>query len=145
MNLLQNLPMATHGRIFETLNPAFPLDPSKVHSVHHFAQPVINSALIRSQRALAAWQAKSVDDDNSRRISIVGAWTGFGFHEDGFMSGLKAVMARREWGVEVPFEVGRSKREVIVMSEIGAGERVARGLIGLMVWGWWFVGLVGWA
>ncbi|KAF4577280.1 hypothetical protein EYR36_005267 [Pleurotus pulmonarius] len=40
---------------------------------------------------------------NKRGISYAGAWLGYGFHEDGFTSGLRAAVAFD--GVKIPFEI----------------------------------------
>jgi len=39
---------------------------------------------------------------NTRGISYCGAWTKYGFHEDGFSSGLSAAV--NHLGAELPFE-----------------------------------------
>jgi hypothetical protein len=39
---------------------------------------------------------------NSEKVSFVGAWTLFGFHEDGFTSGIRAA---ERLGAKIPFEI----------------------------------------
>ncbi len=39
---------------------------------------------------------------NSSEVSFVGAWTLFGFHEDGFTSGIRIA---EKLGAKVPFEI----------------------------------------
>lgn len=39
---------------------------------------------------------------NKRGISFAGAWTNFGFHEDGFSSGVRVAM--QHLGAKIPFE-----------------------------------------
>jgi hypothetical protein len=39
---------------------------------------------------------------NSDDVSFVGAWTLFGFHEDGFTSGIRAA---EKLGAKIPFEI----------------------------------------
>jgi hypothetical protein len=40
---------------------------------------------------------------NRRGVSYAGAWTGYGFHEDGFTSGV--TVAVEHLGAKVPFEI----------------------------------------
>ena len=39
---------------------------------------------------------------NSDKLSFVGAWTLYGFHEDGFTSGIRAA---ERLGAKIPFEI----------------------------------------
>ena len=41
-------------------------------------------------------------DLNSDKVSFVGAWTLFGFHEDGFTSGIRAA---ERLGAKIPFDI----------------------------------------
>lgn len=88
---MQNYPTTNHGHIFATLNPQVPIDPSLVISKHEHHQPVLNNAHIAAQALFAndTWLRQHLPSG----ISVVGAWTGLGFHEDGFVSGLKAAQA----------------------------------------------------
>jgi predicted NAD/FAD-binding protein len=48
-----------------------------------YAHPVFDGAAIRAQKDLPALQGK-------QHTYFCGAWTGYGFHEDGLKSGLLA-------------------------------------------------------
>jgi hypothetical protein len=54
---------------------------------------------------------------NSDKVSFVGAWTLYGFHEDGFTSGI---CAAEQLGAKIPFDIvdaryirGKQKRGMI--------------------------------
>ena len=95
MNLLQHIPESDHGPILVTLNPLHPPDPLKTQGTWIYHHPLYNSESIRSQKLLPRIQ-------NTRGISYAGAWTKYGFHEDGFSSGLK--VAVEHLGAELPFK-----------------------------------------
>ena len=95
MNLLQHIPESIYGPILVTLNPLQPPDPSLTQGTWTYHHPLYNSASIRSQQLLPRIQ-------NTRGISYAGAWTKYGFHEDGFSSGLK--VAVEHLGAKLPFE-----------------------------------------
>lgn len=90
MTLLQHLPTTTNdGReappILVTLNPAHPPKEDTIQGRYTYRHPLYNTRSIRSQKLLPCIQ-------NTRHISYVGAWTRYGFHEDGFSSGIKAAI-----------------------------------------------------
>ena len=95
MNILQHIPMKKYGPVLVTLNPQFPPDPKQVQGTWVYEHPLYNSAAIHAQSLLPAIQ-------NSRGISYAGAWTKYGFHEDGFSSGIK--VAVDHLGAKLPFE-----------------------------------------
>lgn len=47
---------------------------------------------------------------NTRGVSYAGAWMGYGFHEDGFTSGLRAAV--KLGGVKLPFQIRPADRRV---------------------------------
>ena len=95
MNLLQHIPEKDFGPVLVTLNPLTPPDPQLSQGIWEYSHPLYNSAAIKSQKLLPRIQ-------NTRSISYCGAWTKYGFHEDGFSSGLSAAM--NHLGAELPFE-----------------------------------------
>lgn len=95
MNILQHIPRATYGHVLVTLNPIHPPSPELTQGTWTYHHPLYNAAAIRSQQLLPRIQ-------NTRGISYAGAWTKYGFHEDGFSSGLK--VAVDHLGARLPFE-----------------------------------------
>lgn len=95
MNILQHIPVETLGHVLVTLNPLHLPDPELVQGRYTYSHPLYNSAAIRSQSMLPRIQ-------NTRGISYCGAWTKYGFHEDGFSSGLK--VAQEHLGATLPFK-----------------------------------------
>ncbi|KAI9839569.1 MAG: hypothetical protein M1819_002195 [Sarea resinae] len=83
MNTLQHIPTAKYGPVLVTLNPPFAPAADKTAYTTTYAHPLYNAAAIRAQQHLARIQ-------DTRGIGYAGAWTKFGFHEDGFTSGLRA-------------------------------------------------------
>jgi len=80
INQLQPLPFTQP--VLVSLNPLRAIDPSQVHASFDYSHPVFDLAAIRAQRGVAALQGQ-------RHTYFCGAWTGYGFHEDGLKSGLR--------------------------------------------------------
>ncbi|MCJ1476494.1 hypothetical protein MMC13_005160 [Lambiella insularis] len=95
MNILQHIPTETFGNVLVTLNPIHPPKPELVQGSWTYEHPLYNAAAIRAQSLLPRIQ-------NTRGISYAGAWTKYGFHEDGLSSGLKVAM--EHLGATLPFE-----------------------------------------
>ena len=95
MNTLQHIPRDVYGNVLVTLNPLHAPRPSLTHSVFEYSHPLYNTAAIQSQNSMHRIQ-------NTRGISYAGAWTKYGFHEDGFSSGI--IAATQYLGAELPFE-----------------------------------------
>lgn len=95
MNILQHIPTQTFGDVLVTLNPLFEPDPKTVQGRYNYAHPLYNTDSVRAQALLPKIQ-------NTRGISYCGAWTKYGFHEDGFSSGL--YVAKEHLGARLPFE-----------------------------------------
>ena len=96
MNILQHLPEEAHGPVLVTLNPPFPVDPAKTVGKWKYEHPIFDAESIHAQSILPQIQ-------NTRGISYAGAWTNYGFHEDGFSSGFKLATAE-PFNCSAPFE-----------------------------------------
>jgi predicted NAD/FAD-binding protein len=79
INQLQPLPF--NRPVVVSLNPLCDIDPALVHGVFDYAHPVFDLAAIDAQTRVAALQGQ-------HNTYFCGAWTGYGFHEDGLKSGL---------------------------------------------------------
>ena len=64
-------------------------------------------ARYNSSSSMQAIRAQSLlpTIQNTRGISFAGAWTKYGFHEDGFTSGLRAAAALAGPSAKLPFEI----------------------------------------
>jgi len=79
LNMLQPLPFKSP--VVVSLNPFREADPAKVLAEFEYDHPVFDAAAIDAQAHLPALQGKL----NSW---FAGAWTAYGFHEDGLKSGV---------------------------------------------------------
>lgn len=114
MNILQHLDTNTFGDVLVTLNPLHMPDESQIQGKYTYSHPLYNAQSIRSQSLLPRIQ-------NTRGISYCGAWTKYGFHEDGFSSGLKVAMDHL--GAKLPFQFkdstfSRGKRPVLGLADL---------------------------
>jgi predicted NAD/FAD-binding protein len=80
VNQLQPLPFSTP--LVVTLNPVTPPAPGTELRRFHYDHPLFDLAAIDAQHRLPSLQGK-------RRTWFAGAWTGYGFHEDGLKSALR--------------------------------------------------------
>ena len=93
---LQPLPFKTP--VVVSLNPSRAPRPDSVHATFDYAHPVFDAAAIAAQAGVPALQGQ-------RRTWFCGAWTRYGFHEDGLLSGLNVVDGlQRSWRTE-PLQV----------------------------------------
>ena len=88
MNRLQNL--ETPRPLIVTLNPE--IEPMHVHDEASFAHPQFDAAAIAAQARLGEIQGLG-------GIHYAGAWTRYGFHEDGLLSALRVAQSM---GIEWP-------------------------------------------
>jgi len=86
LNRLQPLPWRLP--LFVSLNPLREPAADTVLAEFDYAHPVFDQAAIEAQRALPATQCRA-------STWFCGAWTGYGFHEDGLRSGLAVAEALR--------------------------------------------------
>jgi predicted NAD/FAD-binding protein len=81
LNKLQ--PMPFEQAIVESLNPVREIADEHVLAEFEYSHPVFDLAAIQAQKRLPELQGV-------QRTWYCGAWTGYGFHEDGLKSGLSA-------------------------------------------------------
>ncbi len=79
INRLQPLPW--QRPVIVSLNPVRPIDPAHVHGEWRYAHPVFDQAAVHAQQRLPALQGRD-------GVWFCGAWTRYGFHEDGLVSAL---------------------------------------------------------
>jgi uncharacterized protein len=122
LNRLQPLPVPSRWWCRSTRRRE--IDPR--HTVlgeYDYAHPVFDLAAIRAQARVPALQGR-------HHTFFAGAWTGYGFHEDGLKSGLRAAQALIDThGLApppAPAQVGRCWHE----RHGGPVQRAARPLIG---------------
>ena len=91
MNLLQSIDNTYP--LFVTLNPFLKPQPELTFNTHHFTHPIFDEAAIQAQ-------ARIPEISGTDRISYVGAWQRYGFHEDGIWSAVRAIKAL---GIAIPW------------------------------------------
>jgi hypothetical protein len=80
------------------MNPLFAPEPSSVLARIPYAHPLFLKHSTDAQRAIRTVQGRD-------GLWIAGAWTRYGFHEDGVMSGVsiaKALGANIPWATNTP-------------------------------------------
>jgi predicted NAD/FAD-binding protein len=91
MNRLQGI--ADDKPLFVSLNPPFAPDPALTFGRYMCEHPQYNAKAFAAQKRLGEIQGR-------RHTWFAGAWTGYGFHEDGLRSGLAVAEAL---GATVPW------------------------------------------
>ena len=79
-------PMPFEQAIVESLNPVRPIAQEKVLAEFEYSHPVFDMAAIDAQKRVPELQG-------AQHTWYCGAWTGYGFHEDGLKSGMAAAEA----------------------------------------------------
>lgn len=95
MNSLQRLP--TRNDYFVSLNPSREPKAEHVVAEYTYDHPVFDADALQAQRSLHRLQGRS-------RTWFAGAWTGYGFHEDGMRSAVEiaaALGARVPWQTQI--------------------------------------------
>ena len=92
MNLLQG--MKTRLPLLVSLNPGIAIDPAKILRRMVYRHPQFDAAAMQAQERLA--EIQGVDN-----FWFAGAWTGWGFHEDGIASAVRVANAL---GVRAPWQ-----------------------------------------
>ncbi len=92
LNQLQPLPFKTP--VVVTLNPNRAPDPTRVLAQFDYQHPILDIAASLAQARLPSIQGLD-------RTWFCGAWTGYGFHEDGLKSALRVA---RDFGVAPPWK-----------------------------------------
>ena len=91
INRLQPLPFDTP--VLVSLNPVLAPRADSVQGEFHYAHPVFDVAAIAAQKRVPALQGAA-------NTWFCGAWTRYGFHEDGLMSGLAVADAlKARWAL----------------------------------------------
>lgn len=117
MNILQHIPREAFGDVLVTLNPLHEPNPAKVQGRYVYEHPLYTPAAIQGQKRLENIQ-------NKRGISYAGAWTKYGFHEDGFSSGL--FVAQEHLGAKIPFKFKDSTYSRGRTPELQLADRILR-------------------
>jgi len=94
MNRLQPF-IGTKKDIFVTMNPLIPVKKETIIAEYNYEHPAYTLNTIQSQKELPQIQGKN-------KLWFAGAWTNFGFHEDGLTSGLRVAELM---GAKCPFPV----------------------------------------
>ena len=89
LNRLQPLPWQQPVLVSLNPNPANAPDPSRVIGSYDYSHPVFDLAAIEAQRRLPALQGVG-------HTWFCGAWTRYGFHEDGLSSALAVAQGLRQ-------------------------------------------------
>lgn len=126
MNLLQSLPESSFGPVLVTLNPTtspsspYTPKPELVVKSQSYTHPIYTPDSVLAQQQLASLQGKE-------GAWFAGAWTNYGFHEDGFRSGLLAAEAVGE--CYLPFDIRDAEREIPKSKQVAC--RVVEGIDGV--------------
>jgi len=115
INRLQRIPADTP--VLETLN--WDHEPAEEHVLRRetFDHPLFSEAAIRAQRSLPSIQGTG-------GVYFAGAWTRYGFHEDGLLSGVRVAEAL---GAKVPWADELDETRTVALAGTGAGEQRSSG------------------
>ncbi|CAE6450754.1 unnamed protein product [Rhizoctonia solani] len=142
MNHLQHISESNYGPVLVTLNPPFEPRPELIVDQSLYEHPVMSAQSIAAQAELHKIQS-------TRGISYAGAWTKYGFHEDGFASGLRAAASLPIPGLklQLPFSIASPDRASGSATARKLGENLfamaesVRCMMSFVVW--WALGVMG--
>ena len=97
MNILQKLP--TKKQIFVSLNPFKIPKKSLIHKIISYEHPIFNNETNDAQKEIDSIQGIN-------NIYHTGAWTGYGFHEDGIKS---SVNVAKYMDIDIPWDTKLKK------------------------------------
>merc|ERR1712000_801121 len=120
MNILQHIPHNPFGDVLVTLNPLHKPRRDLTRAWYYYNHPLYTPSAVRAQKLLPKIQ-------NKRGISYAGAWTKYGFHEDGFSSGLH--VAQEHLGAKLPFEFKDSTYSRGKKPSLGLADHLVRLII----------------
>ena len=108
MNRLQRL--ETPNDYFVSLNPTSEPREESIAAEFEYEHPVFTTAALEAQKQLHRIQGRS-------RTWFAGAWTGYGFHEDGMRSGVEVAQAL---GAPLPWDADqvRASRDLTLVPEL---------------------------
>ena len=93
MNQLQDL--NTSLNVFVSLNPIEIPNKSRIYKKIIYEHPIFNNDTNDAQNQITKIQGK----DN---VFYIGAWLGYGFHEDGISSAIKLI---KYFDIKVPWQI----------------------------------------
>jgi len=96
LNAIQPLP--THTPVILTLNPVREPRAQQVLAEYQYEHPMFNTAALQAQTQLCVLQGW-------QHTWYCGAWTGYGFHEDGLKSALALAQA---FDIQAPWQAGQT-------------------------------------
>jgi predicted NAD/FAD-binding protein len=108
MNSLQRLDTSTN--YFVSLNPLHDPREEAIFAEFDYEHPVFTTGALEAQKELHRIQGRS-------HTWYAGAWTGYGFHEDGMRSGVEVAQAL---GASLPWEAERvqASRDLTLVPEL---------------------------
>ena len=92
MNKLQSI--AKERQLFVTLNPFMRPAADKIHQTFSYDHPIFDKDAILAQERLGEIQGQN-------HLYFCGAWTKYGFHEDGLSSAIKVA---KSLGTDIPWD-----------------------------------------
>ncbi|KAH0585845.1 hypothetical protein H2248_007134 [Termitomyces sp. 'cryptogamus'] len=105
MNDLQHIPESKYGPVLVTLNAPFEPHQHLIAGRWKYGHPVLDHNAVKAQQQMISIQGTA-------GISFAGAYLRYGFHEDGFTSGLMAAASLSSNTVRPPFKIEYAAKDV---------------------------------